>query len=775
MESRNRPPKASILTKLTSLVSKRQKIEEDYQQAHDSINTNPYTSDEANKLRKQYVEQEREELMPYFQQEQSFFDFLLQEAKEKSEFYNKLLSSIEFKRWIKQRNFYQHLKQHAGDSRDSLFKGFLISTKRQEYFAHLEKMIDSAADAAWFFAIEDAEHPLNRLILGSKATDETRKLIHHFKMDIALYILQQEELNIPRDEKESKAAQNEHLDRYFKYNKPTPKQRVRNWGAKNVINPWEHFYYDQNQYDEIDKSGIILGIIPSVSLIEQIEKTYQKNITIISIVDTYEFTSGNDTIQPYDCQKHRWHQFHLPMTDYTQDMESENLLAAAKAIYEAKQGGDIVYIHCKAGKARSALVLAIYYAVYDKDFIHSLPTDVQNNPGRRLNAAVKHIKRFRPQVDLHDELIDKYDINAWLTLDSQADKLQDEIKKMFPKKNIGKLCTGCNAINQAMSMEQEQQNILTNGLADDSQEHFFASKKFKNALVQSIAFKELEIFTLRIQKYNLTKTVRVNYLDAFLEDLKKNPARAIGQLQYNLVTIDPDTNVGKLLLNSKTGEVIGILQRLYMGVQNYSRFNSFEPTLTNQLNIDDDQLNRYFREIPLEIASETIATILKLTGWCDAKKNADLQRSAQELTSYLTRPVTPSLINNLDQACQVYEMYQTMKEKNPQWNATLRKEALERVGYPFGDILAKLNPNNVNEKAHIDNLLKLNQMWISKLQSLLAKKNNILSQRGERLNLSGSPSLSRQNSSLFTFTLQNNDHLAEDFTGKLTFPSRASK
>jgi len=777
IENDGLPQKTNILPTLTKLMSEREKIEVTYQQAYLYINTTPYyTAVEASKLRKEYADKERAELMPYIQQEQSFLDLILQEAHKERKSYDELFSTTEFKFWIRQRNFYYNLKHHIekNDSNTLFLKKPLVSTKRQDYFAQLEKMIDLAGNAEWIFTMDETEHPLNKLSSGSKATDETRKIIHHFKMNIALYILQKEELKMQGNEKESNAlSHHKHLDRYFYYNKPTVTQRLRNWSAKTIINRWEHLYYDQNQYDEIGQSGILLGIIPTVSLIKQIEKKYQKNITIISIIDKFEFTTGKDTIQPYDCQKHGWRHFDLPMTDYTQDMESENLLAAAKAIDEAKQRGDIVYIHCKAGKARSALVLAIYYAVHDKNFINSLLEDVQTNPGRRLNAAVKHIKGFRPQVDLHDELIDQYDINAWLVLDSQTDKLQDEIKKMFPKKNIGKLCNGCKAISLAMSLEQQQLNVLTNDLADDFQEHFFASKKFKNELVQSFAFKELEIFIWRIQKYDLGKTVRVNYLDNFLEDLKKNSAHAIGELQYNFGTIDSDTNIGKLLLNSKADAVIGILQRLYMGVQNYSHFNSFEPTLTNKLNMDNDQLNQYFFNIPLQVETKTKEIILKLSGWCDTKNNADLQQASEKLTKFLASPSTPFLINNLDQACQVYEMYQTMKEKNPQWNSTLRKEALERVGYPFGIILAGLNPNNVNEKSHIDNLLNLDQTWISELQ-VLAKKHNILSQRdpvtlNAMLNLSKSPPLSRHNSGLFAFTPQNNDRLEDDFTQRLTF------
>jgi hypothetical protein len=325
---------------------------------------------------------------------------------------------------------------------------------------------------------------------------------------------------------------------------------------------------------------------------------------------------------------------------------------------------------------------------------------------------------------------------------------------MFPKKNIGKLCNACNAISLAMDMPE----LVFNGeLKKDAQEKIFTSEKFMQEFVQSSAFKELMVFTWEIQKFDPSQTVRVKYLDDFLEDLKEDTAHAIEELQSNFARTNPDTNVGKLLLNSKAEQSRGILHRLYMGVENYKHFKRFQPDLMTILNINVEQFNFYSQKVPDRIQNETQDVLLKLCTTCD---NMDLHDVKKILESFLTAPLTISFMNNLYQTCQVHEMYQTMK-----WDEASRKETFERMEDPFGRIFAKLNPHVAEEKALIGRLLELNKLWTKELE-VIVKRENISSLT---MNV---PSLSRQHSGLLIFTPSQNDNsVQEESTRRLTLYS----
>ena len=55
-----------------------------------------------------------------------------------------------------------------------------------------------------------------------------------------------------------------------------------------------------------------------------------------------------------------------PMRDYTAEINLENLTETIDAIEEYRKKGESVYVHCKAGKGRSWLVVAAYLMVYEK-------------------------------------------------------------------------------------------------------------------------------------------------------------------------------------------------------------------------------------------------------------------------------------------------------------------------------------------------------------------------------------------------------------------------
>lgn len=75
--------------------------------------------------------------------------------------------------------------------------------------------------------------------------------------------------------------------------------------------------------------------------------------------------------------------YHLPMQDFTGSTTRQNIQGAVNFIDDVSKSGKSVYIHCKAGRTRSATV-ACCYLMHKYNYMPNVAMDV--------------IKRSRPQV-----------------------------------------------------------------------------------------------------------------------------------------------------------------------------------------------------------------------------------------------------------------------------------------------------------------------------------------------------------------------------------------
>lgn len=83
----------------------------------------------------------------------------------------------------------------------------------------------------------------------------------------------------------------------------------------------------------------------------------------------------------------------IPIEDFTAKVENKDIILAIEKIRKAIESGSSVLVHCKAGRSRSAMLCAIYLAVYGKD-----PKVIN---GMSLNETVDLLVAARKQVQLH--------------------------------------------------------------------------------------------------------------------------------------------------------------------------------------------------------------------------------------------------------------------------------------------------------------------------------------------------------------------------------------
>lgn len=138
----------------------------------------------------------------------------------------------------------------------------------------------------------------------------------------------------------------------------------------------------RNWWDEVD-DDIVLGAFPFASDVAGLA-----DIGVKGVVNTCEEYAGPVA----DYQQHGIEQFRMPTVDFTHP-SLDDVCRAVEFIESHVDQGNRVYIHCKAGRARSATV-AICYLMKRRG--------ITKEEGQKvLNQARPHINQFlcsRPVV-----------------------------------------------------------------------------------------------------------------------------------------------------------------------------------------------------------------------------------------------------------------------------------------------------------------------------------------------------------------------------------------
>ncbi|CAJ0951527.1 unnamed protein product, partial [Mesorhabditis belari] len=145
---------------------------------------------------------------------------------------------------------------------------------------------------------------------------------------------------------------------------------------RNQIQPKKWMWY--NRIDD----GLVLGAMPFKSMKEDLIK--KENVGgVVCCTEPYELKAAWKAMNGDDW-KAEGVEFHaIPMTDFFGSAARGELQKAVNFMKEINDKGKSVYVHCKAGRMRSATV-ATCYLMQKKDW---LP-----------NVAFEFIKGSRPQV-----------------------------------------------------------------------------------------------------------------------------------------------------------------------------------------------------------------------------------------------------------------------------------------------------------------------------------------------------------------------------------------
>lgn len=131
----------------------------------------------------------------------------------------------------------------------------------------------------------------------------------------------------------------------------------------------------RNWWDRIDEH-VIVGAYPFAGDVASL-----RGEGVRAVVNTCEEYQG--PLREYD--QHGIEQLHIPTTDFTHP-QLKDVEAAVEFIQKYKLQNDTVYIHCKAGRARSATVAMCWLMKY-RDM--------------SVEQAQQHLLSARPHVNPH--------------------------------------------------------------------------------------------------------------------------------------------------------------------------------------------------------------------------------------------------------------------------------------------------------------------------------------------------------------------------------------
>jgi atypical dual specificity phosphatase len=150
--------------------------------------------------------------------------------------------------------------------------------------------------------------------------------------------------------------------------------------ARNYLQPQRWQWY--NRVDE----NVVLGALPFQSMVKELRE--KENVGgVVCCTEEFETKVAYSAMDEEEWKKEGI-QFHAcPMQDFTGSTSRDSLDKAVAFIDEVAKDGKSVYVHCKAGRTRSATV-ATCYLMSKYDY---LP-----------NVAFNIIKTARPQCLLRN-------------------------------------------------------------------------------------------------------------------------------------------------------------------------------------------------------------------------------------------------------------------------------------------------------------------------------------------------------------------------------------
>lgn len=234
---------------------------------------------------------------------------------------------------------------------------------------------------------------------------------------------------------------------------------------------WYNFIKQVLDWDKYNQvvSGLFLGVIPTATTIlgDYLNTSSEKIISdvqranptkplglVVSITAADELAGegfyGVTMVRPAEWKERKIEHLHVEMEDYTANVNMEVALETLKKMKQVMDSGKSVYIHCKAGRSRSAMFCAIYISL----FLVNPNTSMRYT----LPEAIQLIKQARSQIDIEKE---KIELASLIITEAIARKIEATDLPMEKKPELsGEETSLSNRLNELLLETSTKENIL---------------------------------------------------------------------------------------------------------------------------------------------------------------------------------------------------------------------------------------------------------------------------------------------------------------------------
>uniref|UniRef100_A0A7E4ZUB8 Phosphatidylglycerophosphatase and protein-tyrosine phosphatase 1 n=1 Tax=Panagrellus redivivus TaxID=6233 RepID=A0A7E4ZUB8_PANRE len=164
--------------------------------------------------------------------------------------------------------------------------------------------------------------------------------------------------------------------------------------VRNYVQPQRWQWY--NRVDE----NLVLGALPFKSMVTELKEN--ENIGgVVCCTEEFETKAAYNAMDEAAWAKEGIKFHHVPMQDFTGSTSRHNLHSAVEFIDGVAKEGKSVYVHCKAGRTRSATV-ATCYLMYKYNYMPNVAIDIMKRQRHQIilrNAHWRSVNEYRRFLD----------------------------------------------------------------------------------------------------------------------------------------------------------------------------------------------------------------------------------------------------------------------------------------------------------------------------------------------------------------------------------------
>lgn len=271
--------------------------------------------------------------------------------------------------------------------------------------------------------------------------------------------------------------------------------------------PW-HTY-------DLVSDNLYLGQIPNVCMTKDFDTTIFPNkqglvVACNSLYELADIGSAVSVISPTTFQNKGIDHHHLPFTDFSTDANDGLVATTLTRMLQARVENKPIYVHCKAGRSRSGMIVSLYQILTQDEYAKAL-----NNIFKAYDLSMLNKNNM-------DKLLE--------ALENLIKNVEKDIKKKRPQIDLGKKAK--QAANLLLAFKQNGQLSFDNNKIKfdlgelrqsfESKEDYLNSTGFLNDIAQSSAFKALGMYALTTNSAYKTSN-RFFQIKCLFDYLYENP------------------------------------------------------------------------------------------------------------------------------------------------------------------------------------------------------------------------------------------------------------